>query len=81
MWKQSELMLKPACLTLPACLPACLLASQCASAVTRQTALERQDVSRTYPAHHELESLVIIIIIIVVIIIIVIIVIIRKGWW
>jgi len=24
--------------------------------IARQTALERQDLSRTYPAHHELES-------------------------
>ena len=32
--------------------------------LNRQTALERQDLSRTYLAHHELESVVIIIIVI-----------------
>jgi len=37
--------------------------------LARQTALERQDLSRTYLAHHELESKRIIIIIIVVIIV------------
>jgi len=38
-----------------------------------QTALERQDLSHTYLAHHELESVVIIIIIIIIVIIIIII--------
>jgi len=38
----------------------------------RQTALERQDLSRTYLDHHELESIIIIIIIITIVISIVI---------
>ena len=36
----------------------------------RQTALERQDLSRTYLAHHELENVVVVIIIIVVIMVV-----------
>ncbi len=33
----------------------------------RQTALERQNLSRTYLAHHELESIVIVIVVIIII--------------
>ncbi len=48
---------------------------------TRQTALERQDLSRTYLAHHELESVIVIVIITlvttIIIVIIIIIIIIR----
>ena len=65
------MLLTLACLTLPACLPACPLAVQRASAGTRQTLLERQDVSRMYLAHHELESVVIISTLSAV----------TKGWW
>ena len=44
-----------------------------------QTALERQDSSRMYLAHHELESFVIIVIIIIIVVLIII-VMLMKLW-